>query len=108
MAAGTPHDSSNGRREARTPRPPIACSLGEIADLSATGARISLRRRPVAGVGEVIDLSFGDGVAPARARIVWIRRKGLFRHEVGIEFVADDPPRTLSLSPAPRPVRRSA
>ena len=84
--------SGNGRRRAgRLEQELMTSSGGRVLDLSATGVRTVTRRAPAIGrVMKLTLLCLGDGVV-LDAEVVWRRRTGLFRYEVGYRFV--DPTR---------------
>lgn len=69
----------------------LSCRLGDVIDLSATGARIRCVTKPLLNVGDVIRISVSNGTSKieTRARVVWVRRspdsKSLF--DVGVNFV---------------------
>ena len=109
MPPSLPHEPSNGRRVPRDRAPRVLCNLGELADLSPTGARIRTRRKPRVHPGDILEISIGAPPAPPprRARVFWVRRTGFFRYEMGVEFEAPEPARSLPF-PAPSPARRSA
>lgn len=72
----------------------LRCSMlgsnhGEVLDVSATGARILLRKNPDIQAGDVfeIDLETNGGAIHTRARTVWIRLNAEKKFEMGVEFV---------------------
>lgn len=87
------HDAnSNADLDVRSASRPVMrgtlrSSLGPIVDLSSSGARVSVRRAPT---DSLIALELGDEHERLHlaARVVWVRRLGLFRHEVGLFFPA--------------------
>ena len=67
----------------------LACSLGDVLDVSATGMRIrhsgrSMRRktRPV-----MVKFPMVDPGMRMECRVVWVQRAGIFRQEIGLEFI---------------------
>jgi hypothetical protein len=66
----------------------IYCSLGEIVDLSAAGARIRRKRRLGTDRRSMVNIEIDglDGTIRVLARVVWTRRLGFFRHELGVLF----------------------
>ena len=67
----------------------IHCDLGEIADMSATGMRVKARSKPPVKVGERIKLTLRsvDIQSEVWAEVVWLKKKGWFRHELGLRFM---------------------
>ncbi len=67
-------------------------SLGEVIDISAAGMRLAHRGVPRLAVGAAADvtLAFASTEVRLRARIVWMRRTGFRRHEIGVEFCQPD------------------
>ncbi len=66
----------------------LVCSLGEVLDLSGGGVRVR-RRRPLHGT--MIMRLYDDHVAVESAvDVVWCRRLGIFRFEVGLQFPSLD------------------
>ena len=76
------------RRRARIETPAIACSLGEIRELSARGVRIGTGVNPGCAIGQraTITITGPSGPFVATIRPVWIRRTGLFCGEIGACF----------------------
>lgn len=66
----------------------ITCSLGDVVDLSAGGARVRLRgRTPDLDERCVLHIHGLDQVIELEIRIRWCRRVGLLGREIGVEFV---------------------
>lgn len=67
----------------------VQCPLGEVKDLSRVGLRIACKGKPPLRSAQVgkIRLRGPDGSIEVQSRVVWIKRVGLRRHEVGLEFV---------------------
>ena len=77
--------SSIRRRFGRLPLETLESNLGTILDLSAGGMRVMCRRIPKLMTQVQID---GFPMPqPLHAKVTWARRVGLFRHEVGLQFV---------------------
>jgi hypothetical protein len=84
---------ANARRAGRVRIEDVSCSLGEVLDLSATGLRLRCTRRPEIHAGDALELEL-DGIDTkirVKARIAWVRRTGLRRHEIGLEFIDPAP-----------------
>jgi hypothetical protein len=60
-------------------------NLGEVIDLSATGLRVNVRKVP-AGEFEVHIYNATEGVTVI-GQVVWSRRAGLMRREIGVNFL---------------------
>ncbi|MCL4198717.1 MAG: PilZ domain-containing protein [Phycisphaerales bacterium] len=71
----------------------LTSSLGEVIDISAAGMRIAHRGQPRVEVGQGVEitLAFASTEVRLAARIVWMRRTGFRRHEIGVEFCDADP-----------------
>jgi hypothetical protein len=87
-----PFSKLHQRRAAERYRPTgVTCDLGEIVDLSASGARLRLDAGRDSDAGEMLTMMLrpGDGSGSVRitGHVVWSRRSGLRRREVGVSFV---------------------
>ncbi len=67
----------------------MSCDLGEVADISASGMRVKSKRKPPVTVGERMKLAIHtDGVRTViMAEVVWLKKQGWFRHELGLRFL---------------------
>ena len=67
----------------------VRCTLGDIADLSASGLRVICEGKPPVQIGGVmpVRLKFSDGVLEVRTQVRWCKRRGLKRYEIGLQFV---------------------
>jgi hypothetical protein len=67
----------------------VSSTLGEVRDLSATGVRIRCSHKPECSPGSEMDIELAgiDGPFTVRARVAWVRRAGLRKHELGLEFL---------------------
>jgi hypothetical protein len=77
-----------------------ACNLGEVLDLSATGARVRCRRflKPAAGGRTPFVVAAGDGrEIRLDAAVCWVRR-GADRWEVGLAFDMLTPEEAFALA----------
>jgi len=95
MSASTGANSvpsaSNGPEVRRTGRlrcDMLNCTLGHVVDLSAAGMRVHHRGSLRIKVGDAIplSLSFASAEMTIQTRVVWMRRTGFRRHEIGFEF----------------------
>lgn len=77
------------RRHGRLRCNMLNSTLGEVLDLSAAGLRVRHRGWPRITVGEIVPLvlSVASSEVRVEARIVWMRRTGFRRHEIGVEFI---------------------
>jgi hypothetical protein len=85
--------ASNARKHGRVRCQSIESNLGEVRDLSASGARVRRRHRLAEGSGAMVNLEIEglDGPVRVLARVVWTRRLGFFKHEIGVIFEDVDP-----------------
>ncbi len=63
----------------------LKCNLGRVLDLSSGGVRL-LSRRKLRGWHE-ITLADSDGGVRIEAEVKWSRRLGLWKHEIGLQFL---------------------
>ncbi len=63
----------------------LKCNLGRVLDLSSGGLRL-LSWRKLKGRHE-ITLFDRDGGVRIEAEVRWSRRHGLFKHEIGLQFL---------------------
>ncbi|MCC6660002.1 MAG: PilZ domain-containing protein [Phycisphaerales bacterium] len=80
----------NARRHGRVVCQHLTCSLGVIVNLSASGLSARASGRPMYHLGEpiVVTVNGLEGAFDLPARVVWIRKAGFLKHEVGITFLA--------------------
>ncbi len=79
--------ADNQRRNGRVRCIDIACTLGAVLDISASGARVGISGRPPS-VGSTIPVTITglDGAVDFCGQVMWTRRRGLFKFEVGIQW----------------------
>lgn len=79
------------RREARLHAPDLNCSMGRVADITASGMRLIFPKGELPEVGDVQRFTFDDGHCTLEVCgcVKWARKGSAFsrRGEVGIEFV---------------------
>ncbi len=63
----------------------LKCNLGRVFDLSSGGVRL-LSRRKLRGWQEITLLD-KDGGLRIEAEVRWSKRHGLWKHEIGLEFL---------------------
>ncbi|MEE9131821.1 MAG: PilZ domain-containing protein [Phycisphaerales bacterium] len=80
-----PYPGPERRRSVRFKLGELKCNLGRVLDLSSGGVRL-LHWRRLKGRHE-ITLYDRDGGVRVEAEIRWTRRLGLFKHEMGLQFV---------------------
>lgn len=68
-------------------------TLGEVLDISGGGMRVRSTRGFRCKLGSIVDIGIQspEGPAVARARVVWVTKKGWRRHELGCEFLGLTP-----------------
>ena len=71
----------------------LNCTFGQVVDLSAAGMRVHHRGSMRIKVGEAIplSLSFASAEMTIQTRVVWMRRTGFRRHEIGFELCEMSP-----------------
>jgi hypothetical protein len=75
------------RRHGRVRCQDIACTLGEIQDISASGMRVKVKHvKAEQGMIVSVGLEGLDGPMLLDCRVVWARRTGFFGREVGLAF----------------------
>jgi hypothetical protein len=79
-------DGSERRIHARLNLDDVECSLGTILDMSLGGARLRCTRPPA---DRVVDFEITDGQETVRtsAEVVWKKRMGFRRFEIGLRFL---------------------
>jgi hypothetical protein len=83
------NSGENRRRAERIQSAVLACDLGPIHDVSSSGVRIRLPRKPPLSAGQELQLELSaptDGIG-LRARVVRVQSLGGGRYDVAIEFV---------------------
>ncbi len=78
-------DAASRRRWGRLAQEGIYSNFGPVFDLSAGGMRIIASRVPK-GQFEVEIYSAAQGVR-LLAEVSWVRKRGLFRREIGLRFI---------------------
>lgn len=84
----SPVSHDDRRRHGRIRSKDVRTRLGEVLDLSASGMRVSARgaRPPHYGTIMHLELKHPEGAVQVKSRVVWIKRIGFYRFEVGLEF----------------------
>ena len=84
--SGTAGRSSSGKRGSpRQRQNGLACNLGQVLDLSSTGAR--LRCRCVIGGQVDVVLTDYTRAGELRGEVVWVKPTGNFHYEAGVRFL---------------------
>ena len=78
-------DVVNRRRAGRFELEDVTCDLGPVLDLSSGGMRVRCRQAP-SGIFPVRLCGLG-GELVVRAQVAWVKRNGLFKREVGLQFL---------------------
>jgi hypothetical protein len=88
----------DGRRARRYQSNVLSCDLGQVVDISRTGMRVRCASKPPIKLGQTLPLSVQSQEQRVRVSAVpvWIKRRGLRSHQVGLRFVNI----TLSMSAA--------
>lgn len=81
--------SDDRRSHIRVPQSELHCSLGPVLDITSAGMRVICRRIPKNEVK--FDLNTTVDPLPVRARVVWAKRLGFRKHEVGLHFIQSSP-----------------
>jgi hypothetical protein len=83
------HADDPRRRATRHKVDALECDLGEVLDLSSTGMRVACRGKPPIRIGQSgsIRLQTVSGAVPLTGRVAWLRRVGIRRFEVGVDFL---------------------
>lgn len=82
-------EKPEGRRSPRFVARRMQCEgSGMVQDFSATGIRVIYTKRPKFGINDVIDLRIESerGTHCGEAEVVWFRKLGFRKYEVGFRF----------------------
>ncbi len=90
-SAGLEHRSA-GRVNTRQ----LKCNLGRVLDLSSGGVRL-LTRRKLRG-WQKIELFDSYGGVRVEAEVRWSKRHGLWKHEIGLQFLNVPPDIAVQLT----------
>lgn len=85
----SPQETPELRRHGRLLQKLLHCNIGQIVDLSANGMRIRSRKKSLE-VDQQIEIVLTGLTMPAPifARVVWIKRAGLFGgYDMGMELI---------------------
>jgi hypothetical protein len=98
LFSDSPDGQPNRRRGGRLRCQDLRCDLGQILDISSTGMRVAVGRRPAAEEGSVLPVVFStpDGTVKLWTRVARCKRHDSSRRELGLEFV-DPTPEQLQL-----------
>ena len=101
MGSGTHHTNhdaadvaGDARRAQRNQPDDLVCNLGQVLDLSASGARIRGEGKCIYLSGQSVELVIQspNQSFTAQASIRWVKKVALFEYELGIEFTSDIAP----------------
>ena len=81
--------SDDPRSHIRVPQSELHCSLGPVLDITSAGMRVICRRIPKNEVK--FDLNTTVDPLPVQAKVVWAKRLGFRKHEVGLHFIQSSP-----------------
>ncbi len=81
--------TQNRRRFGRIRTLGVPCSLGEVADISASGMRVIARGRSPLAVGRETTMTVATPAGPLslRVKMAWARRCGWTGVDLGLQFV---------------------
>lgn len=88
------------RRSPRHAAEHVTCDIGEVVNLSASGARIASRGKPPLKKGQTVQmlLTGQDGAIRVQGVVTWLRRTGWRKAEVGVRFINLTPAHVLVLA----------
>jgi len=71
----------------------LSCHLGDVADMSAGGMRVSREGKPAVERGAVLQIALKTATQKVQvgSRVVWVRRVSWKRWEIGLQFVGVAP-----------------
>lgn len=103
---GKPEDKDNRRRNGRVLLQEVACSLGEVLDLSTSGMRLQTKLKVDLKVGQTFGMVLHalDGPVNVAATVAWIRKVGWGKHQLGVQFFDPDPALRRAISELARSV----
>ena len=81
--------SDDRRSHIRVPQSELHCSLGPVLDITSAGMRVICRRIPKDEVE--FNLNTTVDPLPVQAKVVWAKRLGFRKHEVGLHFIQSSP-----------------
>ncbi len=84
-----PRPEGEGRVCGRLRCEMMECDLGEVADISASGMRVKTKGKPPVKVGDRMKLGIraAGTQSVVMAEVIWLKKQGWFRHELGLRFV---------------------
>lgn len=82
--------SAERRSKTRNVEVELQCSLGQVLDISSTGMRVACRRVPKEKWVKFV-LNAEVDPLPVHAKVVWAKRLGFRKHEVGLLFINPSP-----------------
>jgi DnaJ-domain-containing protein 1 len=67
----------------------LSCALGDVLDLSATGVRLRGSGKVKVDLGDILTITVAseNQSVKVQSQVVWVRRRGLGRQEIGLKFV---------------------
>jgi hypothetical protein len=86
--SGNSPETTNHRKHGRVRCQGIFCSFGEILDMSASGMRVlSAIRPPPPDQIVTVTIQTLEGPVSVEARVIWSRKTGFFKREMGMRFI---------------------
>lgn len=67
----------------------VSCSLGEVLDACAAGVRVRAGKENEYRTGDIVVFTITGEDRPLtfKGRVMWKKRRGIRRHEMGIQFI---------------------
>lgn len=99
FANAQPPGTGERRRSERTPASGLHTLLGEVLDISETGALIHHRGGVVLKVGDCLSvlIRHGSHSTSVRLRVARVERAGFRRHNYGVQFIELDDEQRVAL-----------
>lgn len=84
--------SGDKRHMGRVACEAVTCTLGEVLNASAAGLRVQLKGKPPAERRDIIGFNIHgpDGAFPVKAQVIWMKKRGFRRHEMGLQIIDPD------------------
>lgn len=82
-----PREDPCRRRYGRLLQETLSCNYGAVLDLSATGMRTITIRPLLSNEMTVKIRGLSNELITVRCEVVWRKRRGLFKREIGLRFI---------------------
>lgn len=102
-------DGPNRRRHGRLTTESLTINNGVVLDLSASGMRAQIKGRVLFTVGDQASFRLRSCAREMTVdgRIVWVKKSGFRKHQIGVEFVNITPDRVQHLLELTRDAMRN-